>query len=88
MEVGKSSPRAFYPYDKDKEPDAKYFSEILKNSLNDEEISRFCHDFLGLFKFHQKRHKEKVSICYKVARNSRVFQTAVLFWSFYRSHVW
>lgn len=60
MEVGKKSPRGFFEYNKDSPPNPKYFQEILENSLSEEEISRFCEDFLGLLKFQRKGHKEKV----------------------------
>ena len=58
LEVGKVSPRAFFDYDKNNPPNAKYFQEILENSLTPEEITHFCNDFLGLFKFQKKGHKE------------------------------
>ena len=59
-QVGKISPRAFCPYDVSKPPDPKYFREILENSLQPEEISSFCEDFVRLLYYNKKRHKDKV----------------------------
>ena len=36
------------------------FRKNLENSLNKSEVTIFCHDFLNLLKYNQKRHKEKV----------------------------
>ena len=58
--VGKQSPRAYFDYDMSSQPDAKYFRQILENSLCKDDISRFCSDFLGLLRFQKKGHKEKV----------------------------
>ena len=59
-QVGKISPRAFCPYDSSKEPDPKYFRGILENSLDPEELSNFCEDFVRLLSYNKKRHKDKV----------------------------
>ena len=59
-EIGHITPRAFSPFDATKEPDPKYFREILENSLNETETEVFCEDFLRLLNHNQKRHKEKV----------------------------
>ena len=59
-EIGHVSPRAFCEYDHEKEPDPKYFREILENSLNADEIRLFCTDYMGLLRFQKKQHKEKV----------------------------
>ena len=58
--MGVISPRAFTRYDPDKEPDPKYFKEILENSLSQAEIREFCEDFLKLLNFNKKCHKDKV----------------------------
>ena len=58
--IGVVTPRAFVKFDSSKEPDAKYFREILQNSLNEAEIGEFCEDFLRLLNFNQKRHKDRV----------------------------
>ena len=39
---------AFTRYDPDKEPDPKYFKEILENSLSQAKIREYCEDFLKL----------------------------------------
>ena len=58
--IGKISPRAFCPYNPETPPKPKYFREILDNSLDESEVAIFCHDFLNLLKYNQKRHKDKV----------------------------
>ena len=58
--IGLVTPRAFVKYESSKEPDAKYFREILQNSLNEAEIGEFCEDFLRLLNYNQKRHKDRV----------------------------
>ena len=45
-DIGHVTPRAFSPYDPTKEPQPKYFEEILENSLPEAEIEMFCEDFL------------------------------------------
>lgn len=60
QKIGQITPRAFSLYDPFKTPDPKYFREILDNSLTDAEIGQFCHDFLNLLRYNQKRHKDKV----------------------------
>ncbi|KAK3734488.1 hypothetical protein QZH41_008196, partial [Actinostola sp. cb2023] len=59
-QVGKFSPRAYFHCDHDILPDAKFFREILENSLSNDQIKDFCNDFLNLLKFQGKQHKEKV----------------------------
>ena len=59
-QVGRISPRAFCPYDASKPADPKYFRVILENSLSDEDITRFCTDFVKLLGHNQKQHKDKV----------------------------
>ena len=58
--IGIISPRAFTTYEPAKEPDPKYFKEILENSLSEVEIGEFCEDFLKLLNFNKKCHKDKV----------------------------
>ena len=58
--IGLVTPRAFAKYDSHKEPDPKYFREILQNSLSEEEVASFCGDFLKLLNYNQKKHKDKV----------------------------
>ena len=53
-EIGHVTPRAFSPYDPTKEPEPKYFKEILENSLPEAEIEMFCKDFLTLLNHNQK----------------------------------
>ena len=59
-DIGHVTPRAFSRYDHQKEPEPKYFREILKNSLDETQLGVFCEDFLRLLNFNKKRHKEKV----------------------------
>ena len=68
-DIGHITPRAFSPYDPTKEPDPKYFKEILENSLNAVEVQLFCEDFLKLLNHNKKRHKDKVP-CLVGAANS------------------
>lgn len=63
-QVGNSSPRAYFNCNHETTPDAKFFREILQNSLSHDQVKEFCNDFLNLFKFHGKRHKEKVTFCF------------------------
>jgi len=59
-EMGFITPRAFCDYDPDKQPDPKYFREILENSLDETDVGTFCEDFLKLFEHNKKQHKDKV----------------------------
>ena len=59
-QIGKVSPRAFCPYDQARDPDPKYFKEVLENSLGEQDLRNFCDDFLKLLSYNQKRHKDKV----------------------------
>ena len=59
-DVGKESPRAFVEYDHTKTPVAKYFKEILENSLSPSDMSHFCKYYLRLLNYGIKQHKEKV----------------------------
>lgn len=58
--IGVVTPRAFAKYDPSKQPDGKYFREILQNSLTEVEIGEFCEDFLRLLNVNKKRHKDRV----------------------------
>ena len=69
QDVGKKSPRAFVEYDHAKKPDAKYFKEILENSLSPSDMSHFCEYYLRLLNYGIKHHKEKV-MCLIGAPNS------------------
>ena len=53
-----TSPRAYVHYSKTTDPDPKYFQQILKNSLPEEQIKQFCADFLAIFR--PKEHKRPV----------------------------
>ena len=68
-DIGHITPRAFSPYDPTKEPDPKYFKEILENSRSSVEVQLFCEDFLKLLNHNKKRHKDKVP-CLVSAANS------------------
>ena len=59
-EVGKESLRAFVEYDHTKTPDAKYFKEILENSVSPSDTSHFCEYYLRLLNNGIKQHKENV----------------------------
>ena len=59
-QIGKVSPRAFRPYEPNQVPDAKYFREILENSLSPDDVRRFCEDFVKLLNYNKKKHKDKV----------------------------
>ena len=59
-QIGKVSPGAFCPYDPARDPDPKYFKEVLENSLGEQDLRNFCADFLKLLSYNQKRHKDKV----------------------------
>ena len=45
-------------FDRLKDPEPKYFEEILRNSLSEDKVQQFCADFLGLFR--PKKHKQPV----------------------------
>lgn len=45
-------------FDRLKDPEPKYFEEILRNSLSFENIQQFCADFLALFR--PREHKQPV----------------------------
>ena len=59
-QIGKVSPRAFCLYQPNQVPDAKYFREILENSLSPDDVRRFCEDFVKLLNYNRKKHKDKV----------------------------
>ena len=60
QQVGKISPRAFCSFDSARDPDPKYFREVLENSLSPQEVAKFCDDFLKLLLYNKKQHKDKV----------------------------
>ena len=76
-DIGHKSPRAFVPYDRNKEPEPKYFEEILRNSLDDEHVARFCQDFLGLFR--PKGHKQPVPCLIGAANSGKTSLFAPVF---------
>ena len=59
-EIGRITPRAFTRYDPNEKADAKFFKEIMTNSLNEQDIQRLCQDFLQLFQCQEREHKQKV----------------------------
>ena len=59
-QIGKVSPRAFFPFNATRDPDPKYFREVLENSLEPQEVAKFCDDFFKLLSYNKKRHKDKV----------------------------
>jgi len=60
MEIGNESPRVYIEYEQTKTPDPGYFKQILKNSLNQQEMARFCEYYIGLLNCHTNQHKERV----------------------------
>ena len=54
QQVGKISPRAFWSFDSARDPDPKYFREVLENSLSPQEMANFCDDFLKLLLYNKK----------------------------------
>lgn len=52
-----------------KKSDAKYFKEILENSLSPSDMGHFCEYYLRLLNYGIKKHKEKV-MCLTGAPNS------------------
>ena len=60
QDVGKESSRDFVEYDNAKNPEPKYFKEILQNTLTGEEIGHFCKYYLRLLNYGIKQHKETV----------------------------
>ena len=59
-QIGKVTPRAFCPYEPNQVPDAKYFRQILENSLSQDDVCRFCEEYLKLLNYNKKKHKDKV----------------------------
>ena len=59
-QIGKVSPRAFCLYEPNQVPDAKYFREILENSLSPDDVRRFCEDFVKLLYYNRKKNKDKL----------------------------
>jgi len=48
----------YVPYNSFADPDPEYFKQILESSLSEEQMRRFCSDFLALFQ--PKEHKQPV----------------------------
>jgi polynucleotide 5'-kinase involved in rRNA processing len=59
-QIGKVTPRAFCPYEPNQVPDAKYFRQILENSLTPDEVCSFCEEYVKLLNYNKKKHKDKV----------------------------
>ena len=59
-QIGKVSPGVFCPFDSTRDADLKYFREVLENSLDLQEVAKFCDNFLKLLSYNKKRHKDKV----------------------------
>ena len=65
-----------------KDPEPRYFEQMLRNSLEEEDIRQFCTDFLALFR--PKEHKQRVPCAIgspdsgKVSLFSPVFQIVPL----------
>ena len=58
QQKGLASPRAFVNYDRMKDLEPRHFEQILRNSLEEEDIGQFCTDFLALFR--PKEHNQRV----------------------------
>ena len=69
--VGKISPREFCSFDSARDPDPKYFREVLENSLSTQEVAKFCDDFLKLLLYNKKQHKDKVPCLVGDANNGK-----------------
>ena len=69
--MGKISPRAFCSFDSARDPDPKYFREVLENSLSPQEVAKFCDDFLKLLLYNKKQHKDKVPCLVGDANNGK-----------------
>ena len=59
-QIGKVTPRAFCVYEPNQVPDAKYFRQILENSLSPDDVCRFCEEYVKLLSYNKKKHKDKV----------------------------
>ena len=71
QQVGKISPREFCSFDSARDPDPKYFREVLENSLSTQEVAKFCDDFLKLLLYNKKQHKDKVPCLVGDANNGK-----------------
>ena len=60
-DIGVESPRAFLHYAHTKEPEAKYFQQILQNGLSPNQVAYFCEYYFHLLDDGIKQHKEKVA---------------------------
>ena len=59
QQVGKISPGAFWSFDSARDPDPKYFREVLENSLSPQEVAKFCGDLLNLLLYNKKTKQNK-----------------------------
>ena len=55
LQIGKVSQRAFCLYEPNQVPDAKYFREILENTLSPDDVRRFCKDFFKLLNYNRTK---------------------------------
>ena len=46
-QIGKVTPRAFCPCEPNQVSDAKYFRQILENSLSPDDVCRFCEEYVN-----------------------------------------
>ena len=56
-------------YNHTEDPEPKYFEEILRNSYSEDDIKRFCTDFLALFR--PKQHKQPVACAIGLADSGK-----------------
>ena len=59
QQAEKISPRVFSSFDSARDPDPKYFREVLENSLSPQEMAKFCNDFLKLLLYNKKKNSTK-----------------------------
>lgn len=70
-QIRKVSPGAFCPFDATRDPDEKYFKEVLENSLERQEVAKFYDNFLELLSYNKKRIKDKVSCLVRDANSGK-----------------
>lgn len=64
-------------FDRLKDPEPKYFEEILRNNLSEDKLHQFCADFLALFC--PKRHKQPVPCAIGSANSGKTSLFAPVF---------
>lgn len=77
QQKGLTTPRALVDYDRLKDPEPRYFEEILRNSLMEDEIQQFCADFLALFR--SKGHKQPLPCAIGSADSGKISLFAPVF---------